>query len=288
VPRVKITEADWPDADADAINEVAPVLWGYHNSASLTGEGMVGTLYVDTVGYRYLVSLGHMNSVPTVYKNGVTVASGYSIVNVTVNGKLWTLIDFTTDQADATITCEVEGLTDAYDGSGSLLTNPVAQLRQFLTLFVFNNWAGGPYPTTTRIDEDSFSTVQAILEERSTGGALRLGGGETTQRALTVLENWCAGFGCYPYWTLEGKLALGLLPWEPAGDYPDTLIKQSQLHEPPRIQLNTNQLCREVEFSHLYGDADGKYFRSIRVQDTTVAERVTLAREHPYGPSKVI
>ena len=73
---------------------------------------------------------------------GVQTGSGWSATVVEVNGRGYTLIDFTTDQGTATITCDVTGLESAGDGSGTVVTNPATIWAMWLSNFVFADYTG--------------------------------------------------------------------------------------------------------------------------------------------------
>lgn len=287
VPQDRIIEPDFPDAHESALNEVAPIFFGEHDSAGLTDEGMVPTLYVDTTGFRYAVSMGYLASVPVVYKDGVEVSSGYEITHPVINGTQWTLIDFTADQGDdASITCDLQGLTEEPDGTGDLIENPVTQMQRFLTWYVFNKYGSGAYPTTTRIDATSWAAVAAIMENRVPGGSLRIGM-NGAEKPADILNAWAAEFGLYPYWKFNGTLGLGTLPWEPSTDYPSQVILEPDQKRPISLPVDGSQKVRVVDHEYLYNEAEGKFHRTRHAMDPSVLEEVTRSRQARHSRSKL-
>lgn len=67
-------------AAPEAYDMVAPVLYGVHDSTGMQqGPGLVPTIYVDTVQYRYLVCAGRAKSIDYVYVDGVQTGSGWAV-----------------------------------------------------------------------------------------------------------------------------------------------------------------------------------------------------------------
>ena len=285
VPRVTINRGDWTNAHADALGQTAAINYGTHCSENLSNKGMLPTLYVDTVGFRYVVGIGLMANVTAVYKDGVRQTTGYAITNETRNGRTWTLVDFTADQGSAAITVDLQGLTTDYDGTGDLITNPARQIEHFLANFVFGAWSSGPYLTTTRIDTASLSAVADQLDLRGCQGSLRIAGDRV--RAETILERWCQSFGVYPYWTLDGRIAFGMLDWAPPAGYPDFLIKQTDCIGELKQPFDTSQLTREVALKYCYDSAEDRYQFDRKASDVTVAERVATSLEMRDGRAAI-
>ena len=282
IPRLTINRGDWPNAHADALNKAAPVLWGDHNSANLSGKGMVDCHCVDTVAYKYAPSLGVLANVRALYKDGVKQTTGWSVAPETRNARTWTVVTLASSAGDSAITADVEGVTNIYDGSGAEITNPVRQIEHMLTCFVFSNWTSGAYPTTTRIDRSTFAQVADWMDARGHRGSLTLGGGEK-ERALAVFERWCVDFGVYPYWTLAGTIGLGVLDWAPPAGYPELLLKETDLRGPVKCPFDASQLTRELALRYCYDSSEGEYKFERLVSDISVVERVSASRDMRYG-----
>ena len=276
IPRVAINRGDWPNAHADALGLAAPIVYGEHDSVDLSNKGMVPCYCVDTVAFKYAVSLGLMRAIRAVYKDGVKQTTGWSATFETVSGRTWTIIDFTSTMGDAAITADVEGLSSVYDGSGDLISNPARQIEHLLRCFVWDNWSSGAYPTATKIDPASFALVCDTLAARGHRGGLRLGG--TRERAMVVLERWCQTFGVYPYWTYAGTIGLGMLDWAPPATYPDFLLPETACRA-LALPFDASQLTREIALRYCYDSAVEQYMFDRKVQDLSVSERTSVSRE---------
>jgi len=137
------------------------VLYGIHDSTGMQqGPGLVPTIYVDTVQFRYLVCAGKAKSIDYVYVDGVQTGSGWSTSYVTVHGRIYTLIDFTTDQGTAEITCDANGYEAVGDGSGAVITNPATQWAHRLSNFVLGDYMTGSWLSTNAlIDSTTLSAA---------------------------------------------------------------------------------------------------------------------------------
>jgi len=220
IPRVFVTEADWPNSHKDALGQPVPIFYGLHDSTSsksaATSDGALPTLYVDTVAFRYLVSIGYTAPL-RVYKNGVLVAAaGYAVTHVTINGRPFTLIDFVADQTTGVITVDAYGLETVGDGTGTYILSPVDQLKHWLDHFVYNNsttsgWTG-TWPTVT--STCSVSRFASLLSRLSAaaGGAAYIGAIYIADTVVPqdVVDQWGADIEAKTFWRNNGALAVGL------------------------------------------------------------------------------
>lgn len=141
IPRVRITTSDFPNAPDDFEETAAPLIFGVWDSAGVSNKGAVPTIYVDTVEHRYLVCHGNLFEVTRVYKDGVLLlGSAWTRVTTTINGKQFTLIDFTTDQGASIITADVKGFSNL---SGIPFERPIETLYTLLQNFVIADGSGG-------------------------------------------------------------------------------------------------------------------------------------------------
>lgn len=226
VPRQYVTEADWPNCHKDALGQPVPHFYGLHDStsskAAATSDGALPTLYVDTVGFRYLVAIGYVTPI-RVYKNGVLSVSAYTVTHVTVNGRPYTLIDFTVDQTTGVITVDAYGYETVGDGTGTYILSPVDELNHWLDHFVYNDSCGsgwtGTWPSITSLcSVQKFASANTRLATAAGGagyiGAIYVG---DTVTALDVLNQWGADNEMKLYWRATGKLAVGMDDPSPAG-----------------------------------------------------------------------
>lgn len=210
VPRLwRIAIADWPGAPAASIGLLAPIIYGRHDSASLGAAGQVPLIRVG-VGV-YLAGAGILASVDRVYVDGdLQSSSDWTESNPRANGRDYTVVTFTTDPGDdAQITADLQGLTDDGDGSGSLITDPVDQLSNLLSNFVLADWQHGDWNSASsyQIDTASFTAAQTWVSHRGWAGSRRIA---DTTTGVALLNEWCASWGIYSYWSDAGKIALAL------------------------------------------------------------------------------
>jgi len=203
-----ISRVAWPNAAPEAYDMVAPVLYGIHDSTGMQqGPGLVPTIYVDTVQFRYLVCAGKAKSIDYVYVDGVQTGSGWSTSYVTVHGRIYTLIDFTTDQGTAEITCDANGYEAVGDGSGAVITNPATQWAHRLTNFVLGDYTSGSWLSTNAlIDSTSLSAAEAYM---TLLGAKGSDYDDQKRTGLDIIARYCNSFKMRTWWTLAGKIGQG-------------------------------------------------------------------------------
>lgn len=287
----KITAAQWPNAHASALGQCVPWVYGEWSSVGVGGNGSVECPYVDTTGFRYLVSAGRMDAVDAVYADGVLAAtSGYSVVYETVGGLWVTLIDFTASQLEKVVTCDVRGLTDKGDGTGTLIRNRVAQLRHWLVNQVWNKWRQGSYysETTVPLDLASFARVESLIELFSDPeGALHFSG-TAPLACQDTFRDLLASSKLKAYWLPTWKLALGLvdplLPVVPEGDLIDLDIFGTGGFALP---YDGGAVVRSMVAQHLYHSAEGAFKGTLTAADLSVPEDVTESLTMPHSPARV-
>jgi len=204
----KLTAAQWPNADPAVFDSYAPTVYGVHDASyTSTGPGMLPTLYVDKIGFRYLVAAGKLKSVDRVYVDGVQTGSGWSTSYVTVSGRIYTLIDFTTDQGTAEITCDANGYESVGDGSGSTITNPATQWAHRLSNFILGDYMTGSWlSTSVLIDSTALSAEESYWTSLGARGSDYNAGKET---GVEITTEYCNSWRRRCAWTASGKIAIG-------------------------------------------------------------------------------
>lgn len=295
IPRAAILPLDWSDAPSD--NELnpyglfIPIIYGIHNSDGITDAGMVPAYYVDTVGFRYILGIGKLKAVTAVYVDGAVTSPGnYAITYPIVNGKQVTLIDFTADQATASITADVEGLTDDGETTGNLISNPARQLEHALNNFVWGNWMSGPYLSGAPLNADSFSLAEEFLDTMGHEGSRWIGGTEQVL-ALHFLEEWLDSTEFRGFWTNAGELALAVNDHRTTSIYPETVLfgnEDEQADSALAVPYDTQSLIQEVVIQYVFGQVAGKFHQSVTVQDLSVTDPVSRGRQLPWSASRVL
>ena len=290
VPKTAITQADWPAAHGDAIGQYLGPIYGVHNSNGTGNAGSVPALYVDTVDHTYAWMLG-AGTATTVYSAGVgMLTTSYTSTTTTINGKLWSIVTFTSDQGDNEITLDVEGLTDQPDGTGTLITNPVEQLKHFLVNFVWNDWRSGAYyeESTAPLAVESFNRTAELLNAFGHRGSKRYAGTEQLN-ALDALNEWLDSHEIKAFWTNQCKLAVRPIDHRTQRLYFDTqVLKGSELALSFSRIFDPTNIVQKVSTQYIYNEAAAKYSQTLEVSDLSVNEDVTVSRALPWSEAEVI
>ncbi len=217
IPRVFVTEADWPNADASAYGKVVPLALGLFDSTSSkqnkTSDGALSTLYVknDANPFRYLCPIANFK-VARAYKDGALLATtAYSLSYLVINGKPFATVDFTTSQGTSKITVDGYGPDHIGDTTGDPWTKPLQQLRALLDFFAYNDstlsgWTG-VWPSVTTITD--FNETAGLDPTPLVAGGVRYHGAlyiDTPTPALQVINQFCQDFEVRLFWKNSGKM----------------------------------------------------------------------------------
>jgi hypothetical protein len=212
-PLVQVGTYDWPNADKSALGNPIPIVIGKHDDYGDQNTGAVPTLYVDKVGFRYLVSLGWVTPL-RVYSAGTlkTLTTHYTISRTNIGGRYFTLIDFIADQGTNQITLDVEGVETIGNGTGVMVTEATDVLKFVLVNFCFNEYQQGLWQTGlggAPINTASFTAVQSALSGRACGSAFaasRYLAGQTSGEQF--INEWAASTGVDVAWGPDGTIRL--------------------------------------------------------------------------------
>jgi hypothetical protein len=284
VPRLTIERGDWPNAPLESLGIVVPMIYGQITSQGTTNAGAIPAYYVDPTDFRYLVCVGWAKSVDYVYKDGALVASSaYSITHPIVNGRTYTLIDFTATQGDSVITCDVKGYEEIGDGSGDLIEDPTDVLQHLLDNFVYydyttGNWDSGWAP----VDSATFGTQ--FFQARGYKASVYI---SEKRKALDIINDFLATFEMKGYWTVNGELALAVEDFTTFSYVTDHIVRESDL---VNIQSSwpSADVVDEIKASYSYNPALGDYSQQLRVVDPLTGEDAPEELELPYSPSFIL
>lgn len=274
----------------DVRSYFVPAVMGEHDSSGSGNKGFVPCFLADSSQNRYVVSLGAVADVTAVYEDETVVtASDYTIVKETVQGALFTYIEFDAPR-EGEITADVSGLTDAEDGTGTLLTN-AAGLKWWLVHLAYGDWRGGDYldDSSAPINVASVTALDTKLARHDHAGGGWIGGAAQT-KAAEYLRAWLDSHGASAYWRNDGDLALGMLdPIPPSDIYAisyhfEASVDEQGAWETPNDESN---IAREISAKYVRSAASGDYLQTLRCMDVTVPEKVVLPIELPNASSKV-
>lgn len=305
VPRRQILKGWAPNAPQEVLSYYCPIVLGAHNAQALDNKGMVSCVPISisaATGYEYVVSLGIMKSVPRVYKGTTlqTLTTHYTIQTRNLGGLKMTTIRFVSaTTADDVITCDVEGLTDTNTTAGTLLTSSIDLLKWFLNNLIYSDWNGDAYSTTAApLDLATLSITASYCSTFRYEVAFRFGGSRDQQPGIDFLNRWLRSHLMLRMrWSNDGKI--GVVPidhrWTPyaaafaytggsapgrhaAEDFPDGF----------RYQLAAAGICSKVSLEYLYGEAAGKFWQTLEVQDLArwATEKVTEKFQLDWSSSR--
>ena len=284
-PKLRVLQADFPNAgDKTIYGGYPPVIYGEHDSRASTDGGMVPCSYVDRIGFRYLVALGWV-TVNRVYKDGIGVSSGYSVTHPTINGRLYTLIDFVADQGvDAVITADVTGYESVGDGSGSTLTGANA-LKHLLVNFVYGDWQAGAWllDATAPVHTSSFSSVQSILNTLNWQKRSRRYGGASQTAGLDAIAEFCTDLPLKAFFTWTGQIAVGLddhrttTLWYDAPRWVRWDRHDLGAEGSLRIGYDDSSICNRVSGQFVRDSVRDAYAQTLEVRDLSVTSEDAAA-----------
>jgi len=272
-PKAFIFGPDWPNADPAALAQYGPLIYGQHDSTTTTAKGAVPLVYVDRVGFRYLVCWGRAKSIDAVYVDGVKASSGWSVVYTEVGGRLCTLVDFTTDQGEAAITADVQGYETVGDGSGTLIESPSDVIRHTLAQWIYGDYKTGNWLplSTAPTDAASFEATKAIHSRTSAKSARRIFGAQ--RRAGQDLTDWARSWQVRLFWTNSGKIGAreidNRLEWLYRDDQTGW-IRFDETPWAPAFRPDWERVIDRVAIEYHYQEAEGKYLFNLEVRDPSL------------------
>lgn len=269
-PKPMISAADWPNAPDASLAQYGPLIYGAHDARTTTSTGAVPCVYVDDVGFRYLVCWGRAKSVDSVYKDGVLQSSGYTVTYPVVGGRVCTVIDFTSTMGNSAITADVQGYETVGDGSGTLITNPADQLKHELVNWVYGDYKSGAWLSSTGVPLNLAAFTQTGLFFRAFGhvGSRRVFGEQLT--GLETLAEWASSWQTSLFWSNLGGLTPRVFDYRALSLYPDERwARGDRSPYEPNFRPDWEGLIDRVTLEYFYQHAASKYQRTLEVRDPT-------------------
>lgn len=291
VPKAPLLPGSVPGLISASRGIYAPIIYGIHDDQSLEGKGAIRCIPIDattssTAGKVWLVGLGALKAVPRVYKNGTlkTLTTHYTVGTKLWGGATYTVVTMVeASVVGDEITCDVEGLTDAGDGSGALITGAASQVKHFLVNFGYGDWRTGAWlpDAGAPIDVASVATADAFTGKFGGEGSLYVGGSTEQQRVLDVFNGWLRSWPLIrARWSADGKLGLRVLDHGSGGylSVPWVQPERDEL-EPMRYETVAGQLVSRVSLSYLPGQRAGKLWQTLDLQDLRLWGRVKVTEQ---------
>ena len=288
VPADKITRATWPRAPLESIDKATPIIYGKHSSASGSNAGAVPAILVDQSGFRYLLAAGSLLAVDKVYADGISVAAaGYSVTTPTVNGRTYTLIDFTADQGDAVITADVRGYYVTGDEGPALISSPSMILWHFLTNWVYGTYRAGAWLdySSMPIDVDgTFGAYVLFWSLRGSQGSLYVG---TRRRGIDVLNDQLISHEAKAYWSLDGKVAYAIEDFTAWAYVTDAILREDEVNGLD-VSYPVSGLVDSLTGKYGPSAVAGSYAQQLSVKDLSTGEGVPDDVDLPASPAFVL
>lgn len=301
-PRTPILRPDFPNvADPVLYTYYVQIAYGIHDSRNAGDKGQVPAPYVDTVNGWFGPWLGWI-TIDRVYKNDTLQTSGWTTLHTTINGRLYTLIDFTTPPAVTdVVTADITGYTDGTDGAGDLLTGADA-LKHLLVNWVYpaEDWKSGAWlaDATAPVSVAHFAEMQTFLEAMGWEPVSKQFGGEKRLTGEEGLNSFCQSFGkagsIGSLVTPDGKIAVR------PNDHRTTVLYQSGTRhlrheknvvaaEPDEFSLQHERtlLTDRINVRYLPNAVDDSYKWALEVRDLAVARGASSDLELPWSDAQV-
>lgn len=294
MPKVPLA-AYFPNVHGSAAGHYAPIVYGVHDSQAANGKGFIPCPYVDTVGFRYMLSQGRISALRSIYKNGALVSAGVSLSIVTIKGTVFSLADFTTDQGDAEITADVDGLTVNADGTGGLITNPVRQWTHAIVNYGYNDHRQGAYfaNSTAPLDTTALDAAATFLDAIGPyEGSFYISGTEQ-QKLIDFTNKFLADHPLFGYWTPLSKIALGFIDHRPpATIYPTgASFVEADVDEEGDVGIsvsyNADFVERENNVQYIRSESTGEYHASLKVADLSVQDDVSVSLQLDWAARRI-
>jgi hypothetical protein len=283
IPKPKINLSDWSTAALEVRDLPVPIIYGRISSANGENNGAIPCYYVDSAGFRYLVCAGWAKAIDTVYKDGVPVTvADYAVTHPVVNGRVYTVIDFTATQGTSAITCDVQGYEAVGDGTGDLITDPAAVAQHLLVNWIFGDYKAGAWlsASTAPVDTTSFATTFFSLREYQ--ASVYIG---AKRRGIDVFNDMLRSFEARACWTLNGKIAWKVEDFT-AWSYATFVLREDELGG-WSLQYPTSKLVDKIEAQYALTPTAG-YTQKLSVKDLGTLEDAPEAIELPYSPAFVL
>jgi hypothetical protein len=257
-----MTRSTWPyAADTGVIGSPAPEVYGRHDSRGQGDGGMIPCLLVDSTTNRYLVQRRYATAVDRVFVDGLEVYTGWSVVNVTRGGSVYTVIEFASAPT-GDVTADVQGVDDAGTGAGALITNPVLELQDWLEMIGMT------------CDAALFASAAAWATRHGRTGSFRI----AEQRvALDILNDFVDSIGALAFFTNSGKLGIAIDAHDDTAVYPDAnaLIYVGGGRddvEPIKPTREYDQIIDSITGRFSFNSATGDFTQTLPVRDPNLSE----------------
>lgn len=272
-PKAHLNIGTWSSIHPTAANLRAPIVYGKHSSISVTNEGFLDAVYVDTKRFRYLVGVGVLKAITCVYVDGSPASpADYTIINPVVDGRVYTVVEFSTTLDASTVSVDCEGLTDAGAGGGTLMENPSRILKNLLHSFVWGDWRQGTWledgAAPARLDTDMMDALETWFDNRGWRASYRI---PCPVSGINLISSFCESHELRAFWTLDSKLGFRVEDPDTFA-YPGTPTIRTSDESVFRLVYPGKRLTDRVEGEYVRDEIAGQFAEQVHARDVVLEE----------------
>lgn len=315
IPYGRMLLADHPELPDEAVGiQMALGAYGRHDSFAFgnlskgDNDGQITPLYVGEytevnllnqtiTGSRFIFGPGRMKRIVHIYRDEVKAADNLwnqQSIWQEINGRMWTRVQFKTNQSTKTITADVDGYEYVGDGSGTVIEDRVDQIVHFLSQWVFpaEKYRTGLWlPTSTQVNPDLIIAIQNYLGKLRTPIGYRGGryieAAQGQSVAMSHLNEWTQSAEVKTLTTFLGELGFGADSFDDPGYIDEPWIRR-EYHELMSGPLTPTRMSVEA-VKRLSGNASssqalGSFTEHLNVVDQSATEEATDQVDCPWSP----
>lgn len=310
-PQWPYLDSEWFWMAQDSVGTYAPIAYGKHDSTNLgLDHGLVPTVrvWLDATSAWYATNIGPADLIKDVYVRSGDVTTQQTntqynkVYGSLAGGKIFTIIEFTSGNfpaEDDVVSVDLYGYawqgggpSGMYNGDGTI-TNPVEQVRHFLVNFAINRTRGyvpgGWDADDPLIDDASWDVAATWALTHGLEGARYL---QDQTTALETFREWLESFPLYrAFWNADGKIELITIgtDWPGYWDGSSALLRsEDELGKTFEWSTDAGDITGKISAKYLYDSFDGKFLRSLDVQDISSDVLSDLKYELYWSPARQI
>jgi len=295
----------WPNIPQSSVGIYPQIVYGEWNSSAVTGQGALKCPFVDYAAgvssWAYM-SYGRIVGASACYVNDVSrgaIGGNWGQAHVFRDGRWHTIVVFTSsfpNPATDRVTVDCKGLTSIWDGTGTLLTNPVEVLKHILANLVYASWNGGTYnpDSVAPLDTTTLASLSTFAVQRLYEATRKIGGTTKQETALSIVESWLSAHKAFRlYWNMGGKLAGGTItPIYPGywnGNEPQLVRPEDDMTPGTSLERfqDVQSVASQISGSYLPDDSKGQLSASLDVQDPSITPKIVQSLQHDWSAARL-
>ena len=300
IPGGTILRTEWSSAEEGSVfGTQLHLVTGVQDSSLITGRGMVrapNLVYDETLGYKYLASVGYFVNVRRIAYDGIVQASGWTFRSFVHGRNRITTIDIAAGfqpSKGVVVSFDCEGPDEDGLGAGDALTGAPDTLRMLINEYGYRSAPlrgfRGDAPV---IEAESWDESSALFALHGIECARTFGGEQEPDSLDDLIKTYLDG---YPHarimWTPLGQLRHGVL--DPDDIDPDDArqIDVAAHHEGGEVPMDRGdkgEVYNRVHTSYCFSSGEQKFLAAYDAHDlgTLPDERVELSIENTWSQGR--